>query len=232
MPRRKQMTFSKSMARNSTWSGALLLSIAALQALLGLSYWSFHRGSSRMVAGEWLFVLSAPVYVAVGLGAKRVPLCTAVGFIIHLGLFAYVDALPAGETQALRDGRVLEVPIFLLFLWALWAAIERERQARGLPRMRLHVAVRRGFHLALTGISSALLLLAFLDLNFMVRFSFPERMLGGMAHDFALRARIDSLLAAIGGCMLTLSVTRLWRELARRELAVSDEGAARSGDSP
>src|SRR5262249_17826493 len=104
-----------------------LMAVGALQAAAGAPYWNRYSRASTLTREEWIFVGSWVLYLILAWAARRVRLTALVSaFAAYLWLVSYVGDWNPRKGSILMDGRLIEIAILGIFLWALRLEIRNE----------------------------------------------------------------------------------------------------------
>ncbi|MEQ2005778.1 MAG: hypothetical protein ABMA26_03180 [Limisphaerales bacterium] len=211
-----------------------LVSVGVLMIPAGFLRWYFYHDFVDFGWRDWVFVLSAPVYFALGAGARFG--AQRVGqWMWGIGLIFQVLALPTYFVRNLnpwRDGSLFLWPIVGLLVWAAWAASKRWEASIGLPPIDSKTAMKIsacsvGFTVSLFTLGGV-----FLQLSLYSEL-FASAREGDLIYDLARQARICAIVSAAAASIMTLSLTICWKLMRERgrQRNAAKQAAAKSNQA-
>jgi hypothetical protein len=99
-----------------------------------------------------------------------------------------------------------------------------KRTAWGIQPLAWKDVLKHGVYY-LAAVASALVLVnSYLNVSFMAKFPMTESVSGQMAHEFAVRAKLDWFESVVAAGVVTFCTSRLWSEFARRRRIAQPHG--------
>jgi len=180
---------------------------AALQlvssALYVSVYWGRHLFNwwEGLLAGSWL------AYAGLALAASRVPpplgrWAVTVGLLVCLCLTShFLDGLPP-LAEILRDGRLVQIPLLGLLLWAVWSAIRAESLRKGRPIPGARTLIKLSICALAIFVSAVIVAAANFDLAIWLRLTDVKGL--------SARARVDCALSSACAFLLAVCIWWFW----------------------
>src|SRR5262249_22178925 len=109
----------------------------------GTVYWGCYAKTVPLTWQEWVFGGAALIYLSLALAVRWTRFGALVsGFLICVWLGVYVGDLNPRGGNIFRDGRIIELPILGIFLWAVWREIWRDDKNKRLPRLETKPVIK------------------------------------------------------------------------------------------
>ena len=227
------MNTSTSKAEEKDPIVSALVSVGVLMIPAGFLRWYFYHDFVGFGWRDWVFVLGAPVYFALGVGVRcgsqrAGQLIFALGLAFQL--FCLSGTLSERSLSPWRDGSLLLWVSFCPLLWAGWASSERWAASAGVPPIVLKDGIKMGVCSFGIAVPLVTLFTTFLMLKMNAEM-FPKGSSEEIVHDQSQFALWSAVVSAISASILTCSLmtARPLMMERRRQFKAARQAAEKSG---